>query len=69
MAIDQSKIVCPHCQSAGKVKAVVNPRKISKVKVGFGLATLGVSDAFTGITSKSKGTHLSCGNCGMNWTA
>ncbi|WP_156409743.1 hypothetical protein [Nocardioides sp. Soil796] len=68
-AAQQSKIVCPHCQTAGGVtrRDVRKKKGVSGGKATAALMTGGVSMLATGLSRKEGTAVLSCSNCGMEW--
>jgi hypothetical protein len=62
-------IICPHCQTKGKVwvKAVKRKKGISGAKVTAGLVTLGTTVLVTGLAQKVEQTQAHCENCGSTW--
>jgi uncharacterized Zn finger protein len=64
-----SALVCPHCQTKGKVHARVLKRKrgISGAKVMWGLMTGGRSLMVTGLSRKERLTQAHCDHCGSTW--
>jgi uncharacterized Zn finger protein (UPF0148 family) len=67
---DSSQIICPHCQTRGKVKTKQVKRKqgISGAKATGAVLTLGLSTLGTGLSRKQKMTEAKCSNCGSVWT-
>lgn len=65
----RARIVCPHCQTAGKVttKPMKVKRGISGGKATGAILTGGVSMLATGLSRKEATTQCRCGNCGMTW--
>ena len=64
-----SKIVCPHCQTAGKVtsREVKQKQGLSGGKVTGAVLTGGISMLGTGLSRKAKVTEMKCGNCATVW--
>jgi hypothetical protein len=64
-------MVCPHCQTRGKV--FTEPKKVkqglSGGKVVAGILTLGLSTITPGVglSRKQTFTEASCGNCHSTW--
>ena len=67
----QAKIVCPHCQTAGRVTAMPGKYKkgVSGGKATAAILTGGVSMLATGLSRKETGTKMTCGNCRVQWFA
>ena len=68
-SVGTSNIICPHCQTKGKVhtKLVKRKRGISGGKVMGGLFTLGTSLLVTGLSRKEQATQAHCANCDSTW--
>jgi hypothetical protein len=64
-----SVMVCPHCQTAGFVRAkpIVQKQGISGTKATGALLTGGVSMLATGLSRKENRTQAHCDNCGSTW--
>src|SRR5262249_4412185 len=64
-----SKILCPHCQTRGQVRAKVVEQKrgISGGKATGALLTGGLSLLVTGLSRKEKVTQARCDNCESIW--
>ena len=62
-------MVCPHCQTRGKVttKKVKAKRGVSGGKATAAVLTVGVSILATGLSRKEKLTEAKCGSCGAVW--
>lgn len=62
-------IICPHCQTRGKVRTKPVDRKkgISGGKAVGGLLTGGISLLATGISRHEQHTQAHCGNCNSTW--
>ena len=62
-------MICPHCQTKGKVSTLPVKRKagISGGKVMGGLLTAGVSLLGTGLSRKQSVTQAHCSNCESTW--
>jgi hypothetical protein len=62
-------MVCPHCQTAGKVRTRTVKVKggISGGKATGAILTAGISLLGTGLSKKTKVTEATCGNCRMTW--
>lgn len=62
-------IVCPHCQTHGRVHTKVVKRKkgVSGAKATGALLTSGVSLLVTGLSRKERCTEAHCDNCGATW--
>lgn len=65
-----SRIVCPHCQTAGKVRSeqVKVKRGVSGGKATAAVLTGGLSTLGTGLSRKQTVTSMRCGNCRTTWT-
>lgn len=63
------KIVCPFCQTAGRVTGVPGKRKkgISGGKATGAILTGGVSLLAVGLSKKARGLNCKCWNCDMSW--
>lgn len=63
------QLVCPHCQTKGKVRAksVHQKKGISGGKATAALLTGGVSILATGLSRKENATAAHCDNCNSNW--
>lgn len=63
------QIVCPHCNTRGRVrtKRVKVKRGISGGKATGAVFTGGVSLLATGLSRKVKATEAKCRNCGVTW--
>ena len=64
-----SKMVCPHCQTKGKIrtKQVEVKRGISGTKATAAVLTGGVSVLATGLSQKDKNTQAHCEECDASW--
>jgi len=64
-----SQIICPQCQSRGKVrtKSVTKKKGISGGKATAALLTAGTSLLATGLSRKERTTEAHCDNCGSTW--
>jgi hypothetical protein len=62
-------LICPHCQTKGKVSAVSIMKKagISGGKATAAVLTGGLSVLATGLSRKEKATQAHCSNCGSTW--
>lgn len=62
-------LVCPHCQTRGKVRTqAVNEKKgVSGGKATAALLTGGTSMLVTGLSRKEKATKATCGSCNSTW--
>lgn len=62
-------MVCPHCQTKGKVRTKPIKRKagISGAKATAAVFTAGVSMLATGLSRKEAVTEARCGNCNSVW--
>lgn len=67
----EARIVCPHCQTAGRVttRPVKLKKGISGGKATGAILTGGVSMLATGLSRKESVTAFACSNCGVNWHA
>lgn len=65
-----SKMVCPHCQTVGKIhtKLMKQKKGISGAKATGALLTGGISILATGLSRKEQCTQAHCGECGSTWT-
>lgn len=65
-----AKIVCPHCQVAGRVTTARTKIKdgISGGKATGAIITGGASVWVTGLAQKKLVTLNTCGNCQSQWT-
>ena len=63
------QMVCPHCQTKGKIKTTQVKRKVgvSGGKATAALLTGGLSLFATGLSRKEKVTEAWCGNCKSVW--
>ena len=63
------KMVCPHCDKAGKIftKQVKQKKGVSGGKATAAVLTAGVSMLATGLSRKEKNTQAHCKNCGNTW--
>lgn len=64
-----SQMVCPHCQSKGRVSTeqVTIKAGISGGKATGAILTGGISLLATGLSRKKVATQASCLNCSMTW--
>lgn len=62
-------IVCPHCQTPGKVttKVVQQKKGISGGKATAAVFTAGISMLGIGLSRKEEVTEAHCGRCGSTW--
>jgi len=62
-------LVCPHCQTKGKVRALLTKRKkgISGAKATGAVLTLGWSILATGLSRKEYATQAHCDSCNSTW--
>jgi len=62
-------LLCPHCQTKGKVRTkTVNAKAgISGGKATAALLTGGVSILATGLSRNESVTQAHCDNCGSDW--
>lgn len=69
MARRNPNLVCPHCQTKGKVRTeqVKKKKGISGGKATAAIFTLGWSLLATGLAKKDRVTKAHCDNCGMTW--
>ncbi|MCW2539653.1 MAG: hypothetical protein JWN95_1378 [Frankiales bacterium] len=65
-----AQILCPHCQTRGRVvtKRVKVKRGISGGKATGAVLTVGLSVLATGLSRKEAATIATCGNCRVTWT-
>lgn len=63
------QLVCPHCQSKGKVltKPVTRKAGLSGGKTSAAILTGGVSIVATGLSRKESVTEAHCANCSSTW--
>ena len=64
-----SEMVCPHCQTKGKIhtKAVTSKKGVSGAKATGAILTGGVSLLATGLSRKENQTRAFCANCSSTW--
>ena len=64
-----SAMICPHCQTRGKIRTkFINPKKgVSGGKATAALLTGGVSLLATGLSRKENVTQAHCGECSNTW--
>jgi hypothetical protein len=69
LGVVNPKLVCPHCQAAGKVRAkeVQHNAGVSGGKVVAMILTAGISLLFVGLSRIENKTVAHCDNCGSNW--
>lgn len=69
-ATDSSALVCPHCQTRGRVtsRQVKQKKGISGGKLTGAVLTAGISMLGTGLSRKEKVTEMKCGKCKTTWT-
>jgi hypothetical protein len=62
-------LVCPHCQTAGAVRAkrVTTKQGVSGGKATAAIMTNGLSLVATGLSRKQGATACRCDNCRMSW--
>lgn len=62
-------LVCPHCQTRGRVttRAVSVKTGFSTGKASFAVVTLGFSTLLTGLAKKEFVTEAHCDACGSTW--
>jgi hypothetical protein len=62
-------LVCPHCQSQGKVRSKIGKYNsgLSGGKILLALFTLGITLIFTGISKFDTVTFFHCDNCNTDW--
>jgi hypothetical protein len=62
-------ILCPHCQTKGKVRTKQIKQKVgvSGAKATGAILTGGVSLLATGLSRKQQVTQARCGKCGSSW--
>ena len=63
-------MICPHCQTKGKVRAkgITQKAGISGAKATGAILTGGVSVLAAGLSRKEDKTQAHCDNCGSTWT-
>jgi hypothetical protein len=63
------QIICPHCQTRGRVRTANEIQKmgISGAKATKAILTSGVSLLFVGLARKQATTRATCGHCGSSW--
>ncbi|MBB41671.1 MAG: hypothetical protein CMF01_16490 [Hyphomonas sp.] len=63
------QMVCPHCQTKGKVltKPIKKKAGISGAKATGAILTGGVSLVATGLSRKDAVTEAHCANCSSTW--
>ncbi len=64
-----SAMVCPHCQSIGKIrtKEVKQKKGVSGGKATAAVLTAGVSLLAVGLSRKEGATQAHCDNCNNTW--
>jgi hypothetical protein len=64
------ELVCPHCQTKGKVYRDLTIEKsgIDGTKAAGAILTGGASLWFIGLSEKFQAAKLTCKNCGSEWT-
>lgn len=64
-----AQMICPHCQTKGKVltKTVSKKAGISGAKATGALLTGGLSIVATGLSRKDTLTEAHCANCSSTW--
>lgn len=64
-----AQMICPHCQSGGKVhtKPITNKKGVSGGKATGALLTGGISLLATGLSRKEISTQAFCENCQSKW--
>ena len=62
-------MVCPHCQTKGKVYTKQTKMKtgISGAKATGAIFTAGISMLATGLSRKQQVTQAKCKNCSSEW--
>ena len=62
-------MVCPHCQSSGRVrtKQVKQKKGVSGGKATAAVVTAGLSVLVTGLSRKELATQAHCMKCGSTW--
>jgi hypothetical protein len=70
MGLGSRAMVCPHCQTSGRVstRQVKAKKGISGGKATGALLTGGLSILATGLSRKEMVTQAHCSNCGATWT-
>ena len=68
-AARDAQMICPHCQTRGRVRTRQVRRKkgISGAKAAAGALTRGWSVLATGLSRKERETEAHCGQCGATW--
>ncbi len=63
-------MVCPHCQTKGKVetKHITQKKGISESKAAAAVVTGGLSVLAVGLSRKEGATQAHCGSCGNTWS-
>lgn len=63
------QMVCPHCQTKGKVrtKAITAKKGVSGGKAAAALITSGLSLVVVGLSRKENLTQAKCENCDSTW--
>jgi mRNA-degrading endonuclease toxin of MazEF toxin-antitoxin module len=64
-----ASLVCPHCQTQGRVTArqIKMKKGVSGGKLTGAALTLGISMLGTGLSRKEKVTEMTCGKCRTVW--
>jgi hypothetical protein len=67
--LEDSNLVCPHCQVKGEVRTLRGKGKkgISGAKATAAVLTMGLSIGAAGLSRKQMMTRAKCGNCGVSW--
>lgn len=67
--VPKPQMVCPHCQTKGRVlsKPAIKKNGISGSKAAGALLTGGVSIVATGLAQKDQVTEAHCTNCSSTW--
>ncbi len=62
-------LVCPHCQTKGKVrtKRIKQKKGVSGSKAAAAVITGGLSVLAVGLSRKEASTQAHCDNCGSTW--
>lgn len=63
-------MICPHCQTKGKVRAktVLKKAGVSGSKASAAVLTGGASILVAGLSQEDECTAASCDECGSHWT-
>ncbi len=66
---EDGQIICPHCQTRGRVRTYGMERKtgISGAKATAAIITAGLSLFFVGLSRKDDVLRARCSNCNVSW--